>query len=226
MDTDLIDRLTANAAGTLGEEAAVWLLAEHGHWLPELDRVGLIGNVQSATDTRIKWDIHGRKSEQMVGTASEWQVLYVAAGLASHRGMAMIHLTSLDEQNVRLVLHAIAWAARGRAWADQQVTPPAPPQITPELASHVLWFFNQGGMRPGSFTQRLLETFAAATPVNAMQLREAFPAHGWAMHLAQNTENGIAQLRTIAGESLPAVRSHADNCSHPGDTGPGNCSPR
>jgi hypothetical protein len=225
MDADLIDRLTATAAGTWSQEAAIWLLDQHGHWLPELERCGLIRDVTGSIslDTIIEGSIV--EASGLIGTESEWQVLGVA--LALYRGDAIAaclrNLASLDEHNVRLVLHAIAWSARGKTWADRQFTPPESPQITPELASHVLWHFSAGGYKPGGFTEQLLLTFAMADPQRAAQLHAAFPAHGWAMHLAQNTEQGITQLRAIATTSNGG---HSTACAYVAGIGPHcTCSP-
>ena len=205
MDTDLIDRLTNTAAGDWQREAPVWLLAEHGHWLPQLDQKRLILHDTDEPYSRIRWQQVAAQARRttltLIGSGSEWQVLEIACALAGMPGMSWRSLASLDETNRRLVLHATAWAGGGRAWADRQFTPPNSPEISVELANHVLFHFGQGGYRPGSFTEQLLNTFAAADPMRAAQLREAFPAHGWAMHLAQNTEQGIAQLRVIASRS-------------------------
>jgi hypothetical protein len=118
----LATRLATHAHGDRGEEAAVWLLTEHGRWLPVLERAGLIhasddhGTVviwsQAATQCLI------RPNSGLIGTPSEWQVLAVACSLTGRHALGWGELASLDETNVRLVLHAVAWAARGRAWAD------------------------------------------------------------------------------------------------------------
>lgn len=119
--TDLAQRLADTAAGTWGEEAAIWLLDMHDHWLPELDRCGFIAKVRAGTQTVIRFGaIHTDRTE-LIGTRSEWQVLKTAADLAGKPidDWFAQDLTSLDEANRRLVLHAIAWTAGGRAWADQ-----------------------------------------------------------------------------------------------------------
>lgn len=121
-DNDLTERLAATAAGTWGEEAAVWLLAEHSHWLPELERCGLIDEMPMAgggTATVVRFGAINPERTPMVGTRSEWQVLRTAADLAGKPidDWHAENLTSLDEDNRRLVLHAIAWGAGGRDWA-------------------------------------------------------------------------------------------------------------
>lgn len=204
MTTDLTEALTAAAHGNQAESAAVWLLTEHGHWIDGLQRAGLIhiepGNPGYAS---IIWQQVATQcllgpDAQIHGTPSEWQVLRIACMLTGRHALSLADLTSLDNVNVRLVLLAIGSAARGQEWAMSLFTPPASPQISFEVANHVLWHFSQGGLKPGSFTTHLMMAFATADPMRRAQLMEAFPAYGWAMHLAQNTERGIGQLRVIA----------------------------
>ena len=120
-NTDLADRLAATAAGTWGEEAAVWLLAEHAHWLPELERCELIDTVPwggtGEMATIVNWERVNVTTSKLVGTQSEWRVLRIAGALGGAQPTQMYDLTSLDEDNRRLVLHAVAWAAGGRDWA-------------------------------------------------------------------------------------------------------------
>jgi hypothetical protein len=116
---NLADRLAATAAGTWGEEAAIWLLDTHGHWLPELDRCGHIHTQAANGWTATVIDDYVGDDHYLIGTPSEGQVLDIA--MALYRGethTSLSGLTSLDEQNRRLVLHAVAWAAGGRRWAD------------------------------------------------------------------------------------------------------------
>ncbi|WP_073947593.1 hypothetical protein [Streptomyces kebangsaanensis] len=120
--TVLAARLGERAAGSWQEEAAVWLLATHGHWLPELQRTRLIiddGNGSS----RIAWRhvasaCLSSGDGPLIGTVSEWQVLRLACVLTGRHVLSLANLSSLDEPNRRLALHAMAWAAGGRAWAD------------------------------------------------------------------------------------------------------------
>jgi hypothetical protein len=123
MTPDLIARLAESAAGSWGPEAAVWLLAEHGHWLPELERDGLIDS-----DARIDWEEVACQAgpRGLIGTPSELQVLGVAVALAVTASTPLQNLASLDEENRRLVLTAIAWAAGGSDWAwSLRLVPPA-----------------------------------------------------------------------------------------------------
>ncbi len=117
--------LLADTAHGWGEHAAVWLLAAHGHWLPELARCELIGD---ADGYRIQWAAIDGKLAQLIGTLSELQVLALARALAvPARAATLSDLTSLDEDNRRLVVHAVAWAAGGEQWAlGLRVLPPEP----------------------------------------------------------------------------------------------------
>lgn len=119
--TDLAQRLADTAAGTWGEEAAIWLLDIHDHWLRELERCGFIAKVRGGTATIVRFRAIDIERTNLIGTRSEWQVLKVAADLAGKPidDWFAKDLNSLDERNRRLVLHAIAWTAGGRAYADQ-----------------------------------------------------------------------------------------------------------
>lgn len=78
--------------------------------------------------------------------------------------------------------------------------PGAEPDIPWATARHVLWMFGEdGGMRPGSFTEQLINTCARADVTHLARLRQAYPAEAHAVHLAKNTEDGITRLQTIAG---------------------------
>jgi hypothetical protein len=119
MTADLAQRLARTAAGTWGEEAAIWLLTQHGHWIDELDRLGLIRDLSDDGWAVISWNQFNDESRRPVGTGSEIQVLNIARALAwSDAATPFRNLASLDQQNKRLVLHAIAWATGGRDWAD------------------------------------------------------------------------------------------------------------
>ncbi|WP_333745585.1 hypothetical protein [Streptomyces sp. IBSBF 2950] len=114
----LAQQLTNAAQGSPNREAAVWLLAEHGHWLPELQRAGLITARQVPDQADLNWGGTAWHTAELIGTASEFQVLGIARALV-HPDLqtGLNDLTRLDEDNRRLVLHALAWASGGRAWA-------------------------------------------------------------------------------------------------------------
>nr|WTB35222.1 hypothetical protein OG781_42335 [Streptomyces sp. NBC_00830] len=120
--TDLAARLAERAAGAWQEEAAVWLLATHGHWLEELQRTELIHDDTDGR-SRIAWrqvasTCLSAGDGPIVGTPSEWQVLRLACLLTGRHALSLANLSLLDETNKRLALHAVAWASGGRAWAD------------------------------------------------------------------------------------------------------------
>jgi hypothetical protein len=74
------------------------------------------------------------------------------------------------------------------------------PAITGDTARHVLWHYGRdGGMQPGSYTERLMETIDAADMVNAEILRGAYPELVAAMLTAKNDIGGVEQLQQIAG---------------------------
>lgn len=77
--------------------------------------------------------------------------------------------------------------------------------IPAETARHVLWTFGrEGGYRPGSFTQRLIELLAHADNVNMARLAQAFPAEAEAVRMAQYDEDGVAKLYAIATGEVTA----------------------
>lgn len=113
----LAHQLATTVSGSPGEEAAVWLLAEHGHWLPELKRVGLIMDSPDQEKARVNWPGTFSARDDLIGTASEHQVLDVARALAHPDFKVGLSPALLDEENRLAVLHAIAWATGGREWA-------------------------------------------------------------------------------------------------------------
>ncbi|MEU3342248.1 hypothetical protein [Streptomyces sp. NPDC006668] len=117
----LCARLGERAAGSWQEEAAVWLLATHGHWLPELQRTRLI-DTDADGESRISWRnvaiaCLNAGDGQLTGTVEAWQILRLACVLTGRHVLSLANLFVLDEQNKRLALHAMAWAAGGRVWA-------------------------------------------------------------------------------------------------------------
>ena len=71
--------------------------------------------------------------------------------------------------------------------------------ISREVAANVLFVFGMGGYEPGSFAHSLLNTIAKADSWNRSLLAEIYPEHVEAYRLASESENGIAELRDIAG---------------------------
>jgi hypothetical protein len=123
--TGLADRLTDTAAGSWGEEASIWLLDIHDHWLPELERCGMIRTDADLPDySAINWSLAAsavltRGDNPLIGTTSEWQILAVACSLTGRHALGWGDLSFVDGPNKRLVVHATAWASGGRAFADQ-----------------------------------------------------------------------------------------------------------
>ncbi|WP_406501918.1 hypothetical protein OHA04_37395 [Streptomyces sp. NBC_01590] len=74
------------------------------------------------------------------------------------------------------------------------------PVITEDIARHVLWHYGcDGGIQPGSYTERLMETIDAADVVNAEILRGAYPELVAAMLTAKDDIGGVEHLQQIAG---------------------------
>lgn len=73
--------------------------------------------------------------------------------------------------------------------------------ISAEVASHALWHYGYGGMKPGSFTISLMETIARADQANRYRLYLAFPQYVLAATLAESSRAGIGALNYIANFS-------------------------
>lgn len=70
--------------------------------------------------------------------------------------------------------------------------------LSPKVASHMLWRFAEGGVAPGHFLAGLLEAMSRADDENLDRLALAFPAYVAAYRSAALTHGGIARLRAIA----------------------------
>lgn len=79
----------------------------------------------------------------------------------------------------------------------------APEQEPGSIAHHVLWQFGdlEHGLRPGSFTEALLELCARSDPGNRRRLAHAFPLHVAFVEIAQTMDDGMAILRDFAREA-------------------------
>lgn len=73
--------------------------------------------------------------------------------------------------------------------------------IPMETAAHVLWQDRLGGWPPSTFATKLLSLWTSADTDNADRLAVAFPDYAAAIALVRSGQQGIEQLRTIAGDS-------------------------
>lgn len=69
--------------------------------------------------------------------------------------------------------------------------------MSPKVARHVLWVFDNGGIQPGHFITALLEAWRFADTGNSVRLANAFPDYGIAIELARD-QYGITALHRIA----------------------------
>lgn len=67
-------------------------------------------------------------------------------------------------------------------------------------ARHILHHFGDpGGVRPGSFTEKLIDAMGSADQSNLAKLEREWPGLVGAYRLAHDDLDGIDQLRQIAG---------------------------
>ncbi|PWI08351.1 hypothetical protein DIZ27_23215 [Streptomyces sp. NWU339] len=74
-------------------------------------------------------------------------------------------------------------------------------EIPMETAAHVLWQDQLGGWPPSTFATKLLSLWTSADTENAERLAVAFPGYAAAIALVRSGQQGIEQLRAIAGDS-------------------------
>lgn len=112
-----------------------------------------------------------------------------------------------------------------------------PPTITPKVAAQVLYHFDgprPPALRPGSFITSLIDTIAHADPNNQRRLALGFPDYVVAVQLAQDTADGVATLRRLAGGGQTTIEALKEplsitcpNCGrasyHPEDVRQGFC---
>lgn len=78
------------------------------------------------------------------------------------------------------------------------------PEITREVAAHVLAHFGAGGYHPGSFYRDLILLIARADPSRRRRLALAEPAYVLAVWMAQDSADGVAALQAIAAGTAVA----------------------
>ncbi|SFF34967.1 hypothetical protein [Blastococcus tunisiensis] len=118
-DLDLVDvenALVRAAVGDPADEAAVLLLINFGHWLPQLQSAGLINPEPDADGlwARIDWPELDAAlcAGILVGDSGELRVLHSAASIADGRSVDLGDLAGgLDRRALVLVLAAITHAA-------------------------------------------------------------------------------------------------------------------
>ena len=113
---DLDTALLRAAVGDYADEAAVLLLSNFGHWLPQLQSAGLITLLQDVDGpwARIDWpELDATLCAGIVfGSSGELRVLHAAASIADGRPVDLGDLAGgLDRRALVLVLAAIAHAA-------------------------------------------------------------------------------------------------------------------
>ncbi|WP_138760835.1 hypothetical protein [Modestobacter altitudinis] len=129
IDLDLLDvesALLRAAVGDYAVEAAVLLLANSGHWLPQLQSAGLIaialdGDADGGPWAAVQWaDLDGALRRGAIsGTGGQLRLLRAAAGLADGQPVDLADLTAgVDRSELTLLLAALAHAAGSHEHAE------------------------------------------------------------------------------------------------------------
>jgi hypothetical protein len=115
---DIESALLRGAVGDYADEAAMLLLINFGHWLPQLQSAALItldpGVEEDAPWAQVAWsDLEDALSDGLiVGGSVELRVLRAAASIAEGQSVDLGDLAGgLDRRGLVLVLAAIAHAA-------------------------------------------------------------------------------------------------------------------
>lgn len=69
--------------------------------------------------------------------------------------------------------------------------------VTPEIAAHVLHWFNGSGYPAGSFITALIDAMCKADPSNVAKLGQAYPGYARAVTLAKMDPEGMDKLAAI-----------------------------
>ena len=129
IDLDLLDvesALLRAAVGDYAVEAAVLLLANSGHWLPQLQGAGLIaialdGDADGGPWAAVQWaELDGAlRTGAISGSGGQLRLLRAAAGLADGQPVDLADLTAgVDRPELTLLLAALAHAAGSHEHAD------------------------------------------------------------------------------------------------------------
>lgn len=108
---------------------------------------------------------------------------------------AISQLEAAFAVDMRTMRHETAGPDLVRTALDVQLRTP---EVTREVASHVLAHFGAGGYHPGSFYRDLIMLIARADPPRRRRLALAEPAYVLAVGLAQDSATGIDTLSAIA----------------------------
>jgi hypothetical protein len=148
-DLDLVDVETALVRGAVGDytdEAAVLLLINFGHWLPQLQSADLITLVPEVEGeglwAQIAWpDLEPALAAGLVfGSSGEVRVLRAAASIADGHPVDLGDLTGgLDRRALTLFLAAIAHAAGSHKHRHVSHGPDGIPRLGGPLPPLVAW---------------------------------------------------------------------------------------
>ena len=115
---------------------------------------------------------------------------------------AIDQLSAAFDVDMHTMRHETAGLAAVRTALDVELRAP---EITREVAAHVLAHFGAGGYHPGSYVRDLILLIARADPQRRRRLALAEPAYVLAVALAQDTAHGVEALHTIAaGQTVTA----------------------
>lgn len=105
------------------------------------------------------------------------------------------------------VLKAAAVVQRAMDASNRIALPEIDPADVAAVAQAVLWQFGdfQHGLRPGSFTEALLELAARADPVNRHRLARSFPLHAAFVEIAQQHDDGMRILAAFVEDERSGV---------------------
>lgn len=162
-----------------------------------------------------QFDEAQRKIHDLINGAadvSEWAVNLGADGLepdehqftlsAGHKPIIRVHFgfaPGLSDDARDAFVQGLGEAAAREMNLALEENPP--PTISTEVAAHVLWTERKGGWPPSTFAEKLLNLWTSADTANADHLADAFPEYAAAIALLRSGEQGVQQLRAIAGDS-------------------------